>query len=169
MLYWFTFVEQRNDEFISEHLSAPVAMLWNRTRNTRSFAIICNRNDLSGSFQKLLDGTTSIYKKIVFMCEVDGDKNLKEIPVMLTGDALLYSCPHLKRYVASQNFINVVGMCVQNGGKLSKTITNWQLMRFMEEMVNILDVSMLEMSWNVFHNLMFPKISAACKLLRRHF
>lgn len=73
---------------------------------------------------------------MAIMCQVNENEILKTIPVMLTGEALLYYYSYVKHCVTCEEAINAILQWYKYTGKRWRILTKWESMRFTEDLSN---------------------------------
>lgn len=110
----------------------------------------------SVSWEKVLYSIISIYETMKFMCEVGKDGKRKVFQGMLTSDTLHYFFSYVKHCETFEETVNTLRKWYNNVDIGSRILTEWQSMRFTEELSNSPDESRVPTIKSIITNLMSP-------------
>lgn len=81
-----------------------------------------------------MDSTISMYETMATLCEVTDDETLRAIPVVLSGEALIYYSTHVKQCKTYEDAISAFWDWYNNSVKCSRILIEWKSMQFTEEL-----------------------------------
>lgn len=75
------------------------------------------QNTFTGSWEEDLDSTISVYKTMSTICQLNEDKNIKAIPIMLSEYVFLYYSSHVMKYQTYGDATNTLCLWYKNADK----------------------------------------------------
>lgn len=88
----------------------------------RSFV---GQKPLKRILEENMNSKVSVYERMAAMFEVNSADMVKAIPVILSGDALLYYLGHVKHCTSYEEIINELHSWYNNAAKRAKILTKW--------------------------------------------
>lgn len=86
-----------------------------------------------------MDNTVNVYETMAAMCKVSSDEMLKAIPVMLSGDTLLYYLGHVKHCTPYEEAIIGLRLWYNNADKRARILKKWLSLHLTEKFMNTPD------------------------------
>lgn len=89
-----------------------------------------------GSWEEDLDSIVSVYERLAKIFHVSDEDRLKAIPIMLSGDALIYCSANVRGCSTYDEPVSFLRQRCKNSEKRARTLKKWQSLRLTEELMN---------------------------------